>query len=931
MVSLPPPRTFELYYNGAWNAVSARESDRVTLTRGVSAEGSRADPTTASMTLDNTDGSLSPRNPESPLYGAIGRNTPLRFSIDAGGPYLDLPSGIHSVSTPDAAALDVLGDIDVRADVAPNDWTIPQMLAIRWGPGNHFHWAFALHQDGQLVFWWTPTGASADKRWAISSIPVPAHQGERLVVRAALDVNNGSGGCTVVFSCARTPDAEAWTLIGDPVTPTGSGTTSLFNATAALYLGDNQLSLTPDGTSGIDRLRGKAHGLRVYDGIGGTLKVNLDTDTQADAGDSSITDGTGLTWTVTGTASLSNTHTRLVGEVPAWPPSRDLSGNDRTVSIEPAGITRRLGSGNKPLDSALRRYIAGNAQAVECWPLTDGPDSTSGAALLGGTPMVYGTQSDQDPPVWGDGTVADWVEPAVAFSADNPNGVLTGNLTSQLAAMAGGWCVDHIRSGVGEIDSLFMYDWGAGTDAQNRHSYQLLFQAPLDKVLILRESVGTESSSGASLGSIDAAGIFDGRPHHVRFSIQVSGGNTNWAVYLDGVERATGTVALTTRALRTVQYEWGVGEQDLALGYITCWNPPTTAPAASEVYDAMMGFPGETAGERMLRVAAEQGVPLSVSGALADQVALGTQQQERFLDALQSAALSDRGYVLEQRDDRALIYRARCTLYNQPPILTLDWTDGLIAQPFRPTDDDKDTQNDVSVQRAGGSKGYAVLEEGRMSVQDPPDGVGRYDRAHTLSLAADDQARHLAGWIMHTGTYDGLRYTSITLKLGNPRVYALAHQILRADVGDKIRLVNLPGEQYGPDDVDLLVRGYTETIGADDWSITFTCTPGQPYDVLQLDTDRYSRIDTAGSELTSGITSTATAISVTTTVGQIWTRTASDWPFDVMVGGERMTVTAVTGTSSPQTFTVTRSVNGVVKAHDAGTGVGIADAVVIAL
>jgi hypothetical protein len=895
MVRLPPPRTTELYYDGQWNTAPVLERSAVTISRGVSAEGSRAEPTAGSMLLDNRSGDYSPRNPNSPLYGAIGRNTPLRFSVDAGGPYLDLPAGVYSVSTPDAAALDVLGDIDIRVDVAPNSWDSPQMLALRWGAGGHFHWALALHQDGQLVFWWSPTGLDANKRWAISSAAVPAHTGERLAVRVTLDVDNGSGGCTATFSYAKTLETEAWTLIGDPVTPTGSGTTSLFNATGALYLGDNQLSLTPDGTSGIDRLRGKAHGLRVYDGIDGTLKVDVDTARDADVAGTGFTDATGRVWSVTGTASLSNRHTRLVGEVPAWPPERNLSGADRTVPIEPTGITRRLGIGNKPLDSALRRYIAGNAQAVECWPLTDGPDSTSGAALLGGRPMVYGTQYDQDPPAWGDGTVADWIEPVVSLSADNSTGRLTGSLTTQLAAMAGGWCVDHVRSGPGEVDSLFMYDWGAGTDAQNRHIYQLLFQAPLDKILILRESVGTESSSGASLGSIEAAGIFDGRPHHVRFSVHVSSGTTNWAIYLDGVERATGSVALTTRALRTVQYDWGVGDQELALGYFTCWNPPTTAPSASEVYDALLGFPGETAGERMLRVAAEQSVPLSVSGALSDQVALGTQRQERFLDALQSAALSDRGYVLEQRDDRALVYRARSTLYNQSPILTLDWTDGVIGAPFRPTDDDKDTQNDVTVQRQGGSRGYAVLEEGRMSVLDPPDGVGRYDREHTLSLAEDAQADQLASWIMHTGTYDGLRVTSITLKFGNARVYAMADRILRLDVGDKIRLTNLPAAQYGPDDVDLLVRGYSETIG-EDWSITFNCTPADPYDVLQLDAGEASRLDTAGSELVAAIDTDDTTLTVATTQGPVWIDSATypgDMPFDIRVGGEVMTVSAV--------------------------------------
>jgi hypothetical protein len=62
----------------------------------------------------------------------------------------------------------------------------------------------------------------------------------------------------------------------------------------------------------------------------------------------------------------------------------------------------------------------------------------------------------------------------------------------------------------------------------------------------------------------------------------------------------------------------------------------------------------------------------------------------------------------------------------------------------------------------------------------------------------------------------------------------------------------------------------------------------------------------------------------------VWTTTAahsSDFPFDIEVintgalSGERMTVTAITGSSSPQTFTVTRGVNGISVAHSSGATV----------
>jgi hypothetical protein len=47
----------------------------------------------------------------------------------------------------------------------------------------------------------------------------------------------------------------------------------------------------------------------------------------------------------------------------------------------------------------------------------------------------------------------------------------------------------------------------------------------------------------------------------------------------------------------------------------------------------------------------------------------------------------------------------------------------------------------------------------------------------------------------------------------------------------------------------------------------------------------------------------------------------TDFPMDIEVGGERMTVTAISGSSSPQTFTVARGVNGVVKSHSSAAAV----------
>ena len=115
--------------------------------------------------------------------------------------------------------------------------------------------------------------------------------------------------------------------------------------------------------------------------------------------------------------------------------------------------------------------------------------------------------------------------------------------------------------------------------------------------------------------------------------------------------------------------------------------------------------------------------------------------------------------------------------------------------------------------------------------------------------------------------------------------------------------------------------GTVEVLGDFAWRISWNAVPESPYETAIYDDASYGRADTDGSALHTGITSGAASMSVaTTTAGSpLWTTAAADFPLSVVMGGEVMTISAITGTSSPQAFTISaRSVNGAVKAHTAG-------------
>src|SRR5690606_3245248 len=123
-VAFPLDIRTELQLGGVWSDISSdvylRDAMRATL--GIPDQARTADPSTLSLTVNNKGGKYTPRNAMSPLYGKIGRNTPIRVSLPSDDDaYLQIDGlAADCAATPDAAALDIAGDIAVRWERSPN-------------------------------------------------------------------------------------------------------------------------------------------------------------------------------------------------------------------------------------------------------------------------------------------------------------------------------------------------------------------------------------------------------------------------------------------------------------------------------------------------------------------------------------------------------------------------------------------------------------------------------------------------------------------------------------------------------------------------------------------------------------------------------------------------------------------------------------------
>jgi hypothetical protein len=286
--------------------------------------------------------------------------------------------------------------------------------------------------------------------------------------------------------------------------------------------------------------------------------------------------------------------------------------------------------------------------------------------------------------------------------------------------------------------------------------------------------------------------------------------------------------------------------------------------------------------------------------------------------------------MYELRDDFGLGYVVRRDLYNQDVTLELDYSAGDLTSQLQPTFDDKDTKNDVTVQRVGGSSArYVVNSNSPLSTQDPPNGVGLYATSVNVSLGADSQCYPQAGWRAHLGTVDEERITSVGVTLESANFASLRTNALTVDSGSRITVSNCPDWTH---DVDQIVQGYREQFDPTIHVISYNTSSAKPYNTAVVETSPTStsaKADSLTSTLSAGIDDDDTSLSVAVT-GVLWTVNASA-DFDIIVGGERMTVTAVSGTSSPQTFTVTRSVNGITKSHDSGEQVRLYKPAIVGL
>lgn len=608
---------------------------------------------------------------------------------------------------------------------------------------------------------------------------------------------------------------------------------------------------------------------------------------------------------------------RFQGYARGFQPGWDQSAHVATVDVAAEGITRRLGQGATPLKAPLTRAVGAGA-ATAFWPLDDKSDSTQAASgLSGGAPMTmtdgiaFGNYTNlgglERAPDMGTGSLSGSV-PGTHVAANTDHVFAFGVALNSAALAPADPLIDKpvVRINLGG----YFYRLDMVLPDTSSHNMKLIAYYP-------------DSTVGSGF-VFPAPTDFDDMWHYYEWVVTFTAATGTLLVQhsRDGgaLSAGAGLAAGAGKTLSSpISVDVNPNQLDFAGLGVAGVYVKVDAPSPIYAGAAADGYVGETTVERLTRLCSEENVPLAVVGTTT--TTMGAQTPGTFVKLVREGETTEQGVLFDGLGP-GLTFVTRSQRYNASAVLTVDASadPSELGYPFQPVDDDQRNVNAGKAERSGGSFALYQDDTGPLGTQ----AIGVYDTSVTVNTDTDGVLLDYAGWLVHLGTTEGFRYPSLKLDLrASP---GIAAGWLACTVSSRIDVVNVSdvATQHPPDDVQLLLEGWSESLSPLDWDVAGNTSQYGPWQVGVLDSRGY--LDCGASTLATDLTPTAVSVQLAIADTCTWVHTSGD--FDIRIGRERMTVTAAaaasgSGSSWTQTLTVTRGVNGVFDVHSRGDSVHI--------
>lgn len=601
------------------------------------------------------------------------------------------------------------------------------------------------------------------------------------------------------------------------------------------------------------------------------------------------------------------TYERGTAFVNGWAIQPNAGLEDVTVPVVATGRLRRLRRSNKTVKSALSLTIPGTLP-LYWWPFEDGAAASQLASgLAGGRPVFIPSNV----------TLGATAAPGSAASVDFSNG---GQLAAAVTTSATGWRVAfgfspktvtasyvplHWVTSSGIVWEIEVSTTATATDVTFGTSSPVITYdtgiLPAWPVGSWHEIIIDAAQNGAN---VDVTFIVDGNPIVIpsAFTSMTLGGWTSW-------------IANPTTPTFTAATSSAFNMTALAI-----WAPWSSAV---DLYQALQGYAGELATARATRIGAAVGIPITVVSGTVPAQPMGPQGVGTVANILAACESVDNALLHDGGNLGNLVFVSGAALYNAATVLTLDFVRNEISDGLAGTLDDQSLVNSWTISRPGGSSSTST-NAASLAIDDD------YDQADSPNIATDAQAQTIADWRDHVDSYETMRFYAIGIDIRrNPE---LAQAITGMTLPARLNPTSLPTPVYPFGDLSQFIVGYTETLDSVIWQLVFNCVSATPYRIAAIqDPTNPWVLDMGSSTLNTGINKTVLSMQIATASGPLLSTVGADYPRDVYLDGEQITITSVSGGSSPQTAVIKRSINGVSKSHVAGLPISLYRPAAIAL
>jgi hypothetical protein len=588
----------------------------------------------------------------------------------------------------------------------------------------------------------------------------------------------------------------------------------------------------------------------------------------------------------------------LASARPRW----DESTNFAVVDVVAQGRLRRYQQRTEPLRSAAYRTFVGITPAgsapVAYWPFEDGSGATSAASAVAGVPaaVASGFTFGANSSFVGSAPVAQFTA-SVAMVATVPLYTPTGAWLVGIGLYipsepAGNTTLLRINtSGTASVWEVILVP---GTSALHLRAYNAAVGQVLDDSF-------NPTESGFYGHAIFVAVLVSQSGADIDYELwYYTTGDTAGAGFIGTLAGYThGNVTSTTAVGETGPVGAGYGHLVVYADPSMVGSPPTELATA-----LLEGNAGEWPWARFQRLCVEEGIPYTVDQSGTQDLTMGPQGVRTLVDLLRECETAE-GCVLNDSGEEwiygtgrtgQLWFPARDDRDNISATMTLAGASGQIAPRFEPVRDDQDIVNDVEVKRVGGSSARVVDEESVAR-------EGRYKESVSVNIEDDSLLSHLAGNRVNLGTVRGMRFPAVAWNLR--RSPDLAEQWLNCRLSHRVDITGPPA-QYPPDDIQVILEGFTETLSMDGWTVRGYLSPYRPYKVFMLAETTADAGEYVGrlagdpdAALRVAVSSSATSFEIDPNRCR-FTTVADDFDPDIRVrlGGELVDVSAISTTAA---------------------------------